>query len=293
MAKPDVETKQFVQKTGNGLVDELTAVQRQRLSGTVNALEQQGAAPGDAWTAAAAMQKQKDVPGYTPEDDEQDALNRVSQQAREQTPETEIAAISVDAALSDSEDATGSSSDGSGTGLQQERLQPTGQDPQQNAEMQSAPESAVTAANITTRSRSDDDSTEGDSNGDRFDDDDAATSDENAIAQDVLENARAYLDNAVAQGALEQPPGKQDRLRAENDRYVVERDSDGVVTLQNKETHGYVIGDGDGKMSATRNLSQTDQEAWRGYRQEQEGQHRTRQKQRQRRRREQTEDLEL
>ena len=277
-------------ETGSALVDELNAAQRQRLSGTVNALQQQGAAPGDAWTAAAAMRKQQDMPGYEPTEDEQQALGRVSHQVREQTPETEMAAIAVDAALSDSEDATGSSSDGSGTELQQQALQPVGQDPQQNAELQPA----AAAVNIATGSSSDSAGAGEDGEGDRSGDSTTSTSDEeNALAQDILENARAYLDTAVAQGALERPPGDEQQQRAENDRYVVERDSQGVIKLQNKETDGFVVGDSDGNVSTTAGLGKTDQETWRSYRQEQQEQHRPRQKRHQLRRRSQSEDLEL
>lgn len=252
---------------------DLTNVQRERLRQGVDTLTQQGVSPGDAWQVVSTRQRQADLPTYAPMADEQETLNRAAQQLTgQQSGIARSPAIELSPQLSSTAAANSDSSGDSGIEQVEEEVAQLEQ-----SEDQQPVESAIAFSEPPKR--------EAEASGEASDE----TASQDDMAQDILGNARRFLDTAIAAGVIDE---SLDEVRAVNERYIASRSRAGVVTVKNQESEGIAVGDEAGVSEAS-GLTASDREAWSQYGQVSVEQLQQQEQQEQRRQQRTAPDLEL
>lgn len=277
-----------------GLLADLNTVQRERFSDRVDTLRAQGVEPGDAWQVSATQQRQADLPTYTPTGDEPEAIQRATAQleggeAQAGIESSRSLATSLEPVTTtdaDSDDVTGDSG-----GVVQD--EPLSQQAQQN-ELQATAPQPIERSDTPLRERraadlSDGSDAESDSSSGSTTDSDTTTDDQVARAESILDNARQFLDTAIAAGLVNEAT---EGIEATNQNYVLTRDNRGVLTVENRETGGIAIGDENGVRESS-GLTAADQQSWLAYSQVDEEQLQQGQRQRRRQQRQRSSELEL
>ncbi|WP_346294397.1 hypothetical protein [Sphaerothrix gracilis] len=254
---------------------DLTNVQRERLRQGVDTLTQQGVGPGDAWQVVSTRQRQADLPAYAPTADERETLNRAAQQLGGESPAVERSPVRLTPDISGTAASSGDGSSDSGIKQMEEAIaQPEQPESQQLVET----EPAIAFSEPPKR--------EAEASGEASDE----TASQDDMAQDILDNARRFLDTAIAAGVIDE---SLDEVRAVNERYIASRSRAGVVTVKNQATQSIAVGDEAGGVERASGLTPADQEAWHKYGQVSVEQLQQQEQQEQRRQQRPAPDLEL
>lgn len=269
-----------------GLLGYLTDIQRERFSERRESLDAQGVEPGDSWQVAATRGRQADFPTYEPTADEQESIERATAQLEGRSTDTgrrrslDMETTATDASISDANGGSGGIVQDES--IAQEGLRQIEEEPQQ---------SAIPPERLQTSRKRSESLNDADSDSDASTTDADTTSDDNERAEDILENARQFLDRAIAVGVANE--GAEIIVQSSGQSYAVSRDLQGVLTVENRETGGIAIGDEEG-VRQSGGLTETDQQTWLNYSQVSEEQLQQQQQQRQQRQRQRrSADLEL
>lgn len=264
-----------------GLLEDLSRVQRERFSERMGVLSNRGVEPGDAWQVAATQQRQVDLPTYEPVGDEKEAIARTTAQLEGQ-PKAERdrgTSPTTSPETTTATDASSSDVEGDSGGIVQdeavfsEAVAPSEDEPQ-----------LMPPALMERSGRSRERQTDSDS--------DTTDTDTSERAESILDNARQFLDTAIAAELID-ADADTGAIAASNRNYVLTRDSQGVVTVENHETGGRVIGDANGVKESS-GLTAADQQSWLAYSQVSEEQLQQEQRQpRRQQRRQRRSELEL
>lgn len=251
MLRPGITIDLPANTTAKGLLLDLSHVQHQRFSERVHALNDLGIEPGDAWQVAASHQRQADLPSYKPTSAEQKVAEQVSGLLTEpsQSERNRVGSLASDVGSTDSD--TASSSD---SGVQRQDESPD------KASVRSLNEPPVeTEVLIATQGRGSSNHSSPSQSAEDGAADAATDADQQAIAEDIFDNARRFMDNAIAAGAVADSQGE---LRAENGTYTAMLNVSGVMRVENRKTGGIAISDKTGVREAT-GLTAADQQTWR------------------------------
>jgi uncharacterized protein YoaH (UPF0181 family) len=270
-----------------GLLAALNNAQRQRFSGRMDALRSQGVSPGDAWQVSASQQRQADLPTYEPVGDEQAAIERATAQLEGRGADIKSGQGLERTLETATEGASDTAGDAGGIGQDESLAQ---------AELPQVEDEPPTAAPLprerpgtpSRERRTEALSGDGDGETDTGTD---SEDDQAATAESILGNAQQFLDTAIAAGLVDED-AETGAVRAANQSYVLTRDRQGKLTVENRETGGRVSGDENG-VSESHGLTEADQQSWLAYGQVNADQLQQEQRQEQRRQRQHRSDLEL
>jgi hypothetical protein len=268
-----------------GLLAALNNAQRQRFSGRMDALRSQGVSPGDAWQVSATQQRRADLPTYEPVGDEQAAMGRATAQLEGRGADIKSGQGLERTLETATEGASDTAGDAGGIGqdesLAQAKLLQVEDEPPA-----AAPLPRERPGTPSRQRRAEALSGDGETDTGTDSEDDQATP-----AASILGDAQQFLDTAIAAGLVDED-AETGAVRAANQSYVLTRDRQGKLTVENRETGGRVSGDENG-VSESHGLTEADQQSWLAYGQVNADQLQQEQRQEQRRQRQHRSDLEL
>jgi hypothetical protein len=244
-----------------GLLEALNTAQRQRFSGRMDALRSQGVSPGDAWQVSATQQRQGDLPTYEPVGDEQEAMERATAQLEGREAQAR-SSQGLESTLETATDGSSSDTAGDSGGIgQDESLAQDGLLPVEDEQPAAAPLPMERPGAPSRQRRTE--ALSGDGETDTDTDSDTTPDDQAASAESILGNARQFLDTAIAAGLVDED-AETGNVQAANRSYVLTRDRQGTLTVENRETGGMVSGDESG-VRESHGLTEADQQSWLAY----------------------------
>ena len=238
-------------QSAGALLSALGDCQRQRFTDRLETLTHQGVEPGDAWQVAVSHQRQADLPRYELTAAEQEVMDRTARTLSGERPEPESVSDPRRSLLGLG--AADAGTDGTAEGGAPLKDEPRIDEPSlSDQEFPETVEPLPVVQGWGSRNQS---------NPAPIRDSDADAQTE--LAQSILDNARQVIDHAISAGAVTDAEGT---LRAENPTHAATLGPEGVMRVENRQTGGIAIGDETGIREA-KGLTDSDQQAWRSFRQ--------------------------